>query len=214
MVIAIDGPSGVGKSTVARAVASALGIPHLDTGSYYRMATLLTIRHDVDPGSAPGILEALGAATVDVADGVMLIDGADVSSELRSEEVTGLVSRVSAVPEVRAAIVDMQRDWVAAHGGSAVVEGRDIGTVVFPDAAVKVFLTADVETRARRRSGDPEASGATLAELVARMERRDEADSTRATSPLRPAVDARIIDTSELSIADVVLVVLDLVGAV
>lgn len=214
MVVAIDGPSGVGKSTVARAVAAALGVPHLDTGAYYRMATLVALRAGADPGDGGAVLEALTGAAVDSSAGVLMLAGEDVSEALRSPEVTAAVSVASAHPRVRAAIVTMQRSWVADHGGDAVVEGRDIGTVVFPDAAVKVYLTADLETRARRRAADAEASGADLAELMEQIAARDHLDSTRSASPLRPAEDATIIDTSRLGVAEVVGRILDLVGAV
>lgn len=215
MVVAIDGPSGVGKSTVARAVAAALGLPHLDTGAYYRMATLVCLQAGVDPTDAPGALAALRDIDVDfTATGNLLLDGVDVTERLRAADITAAVSVVSAHPEVRAAVVTLQRAWVSGHGGDAVVEGRDIGTVVFPDASVKVYLTADVALRARRRAGDPESAGSTLEELVAQMMRRDHLDSSRVTSPLRPAHDAVIIDTSDLGVAEVVSRVLDLVGAV
>jgi CMP/dCMP kinase len=212
VVVAIDGPGGVGKSTVARAVADALGLPYLDTGSYYRMATLVTLRAGADPESQDDVLRALRGVDIDFVDGSLLLESEDVTSELRSEEVTGAVSAVSAHPDVRARIVQLQRDWVADHSGSAVVEGRDIGTAVFPDAPVKVFLTADAATRARRRAGDAEASGRDLAEIAADLRARDEADSTRAASPLRPADDAVAIDTTDMSVAEVVKAVLDLVG--
>ena len=215
MVVAIDGPSGAGKSTVARAVADALGVPHLDTGAYYRMATLVCLKAGVDPADAGGALRALDDVDFDFTpDGRPTLGGRPIADRLRAPDVTGAVSIVSAHPEVRAAVVAMQRRWVAGRGGDAVVEGRDIGTVVFPDAPVKVYLTADVTLRARRRAGDAEAAGATLEELVAQMERRDHLDSSRSASPLRPADDAIVIDTTELGVAEVVGRILDLVGAV
>ncbi|HLE38559.1 MAG TPA: (d)CMP kinase [Acidimicrobiia bacterium] len=215
MVVAIDGPSGVGKSTAARAAAAALGIPHLDTGVYYRLATLICLVAGVDPGDDAGVLAALEGVEIDFGpEGRILLDGVDVSERLRAPDVTGAVSLVSAHPLVRAALVGMQRAWVAARGGDAVVEGRDIGTVVFPDAPVKVFLTADVTVRARRRARDAEAAGADLDDLAAQIMRRDHLDSSRAASPLRPADDAVIIDTSHVSTAEVVRRILDLVGAV
>ena len=214
MVVAIDGPSGVGKSTVARAVADALGAAYLDTGAYYRMATFVALRAGVTPDDASGIVRALAGTEVDFVDGRLLLDGTDASQDLRSPEVTAAVSEVSAHAPVRASLVEMQRSWVATQGGEAVVEGRDIGTVVFPEAPVKVFLTADPETRARRRSADDEAAGNSVAALLDQMARRDAADSARATSPLRPAHDAITIDTGRLSVAEVVAQVLDLVGRV
>lgn len=214
MVVAIDGPSGVGKSTVARAVAAALGVAYLDTGSYYRAATHVALIAGADTGDEDAVLEALGAAHLEVVDGVLHLAQADISAELRGPDVTASVSTVAAHPGVRRAIVAMQRSWVEDRGGSAVVEGRDIGTIVFPDAAVKVFLTADPAVRAARRAGDDEASGTSVDELRAGMELRDRADSARAASPLRAAADAVTIDTSDLGVAEVVAKILDLVGAV
>lgn len=214
VVVAIDGPSGVGKSTVSRAVAAALGIPYLDTGSYYRAATHITLRSHIDPDDEPSILVALAAADVTVDSGALVIDDEDVAGDLRSPAVTAAVSTVAAHPRVREEVVEMQRRWVVDQGGSAVVEGRDIGTVVFPSAPVKVFLTADAATRASRRAGDAEAAGTSVGELQADLERRDHADSTRPVSPLVAADDAVTIDTSSLTIAEVVGQILNLVGAV
>lgn len=214
MVIAIDGPSGVGKSTVSRAVAVALGIPYLDTGSYYRAATHVALVAGVDPADEAGVVGALQAANLTVVDGVLWLDGADIAAHLRGVEVTAAVSLVAAHPAVRTAVVEMQQAWIRSQGGSAVVEGRDIGTVVAPDAPVKVFLTADAATRAERRAGDAEASGASVEDLKADMMRRDTADSSRTTSPLRPADDAVTIDTSGLSVAKVVETILELAGTV
>jgi cytidylate kinase len=213
VVIAIDGPSGVGKSTVSRAVAMALGVAYLDTGSYYRAVTHVALRAGVDPSDEAGILSAVRSADFSVIDGVLSLDGADISADIRGPLVTSAVSAVAAHPGVRRAVVEMQRQWADSQGGAAVIEGRDIGTVVFPDAAIKVFLTADTRTRAERRAGDPEAAGSSIEELAADMERRDAADSSRQTSPLRPATDAVILDTSELTVAQVVAEILDLVGA-
>ncbi len=214
MVVAIDGPSGVGKSTVARAVAAALGLAYLDTGSYYRAATRVALLAGTDPGDEEAVLDALAEADLTVVDGVLRLVGADVSTDLRGPAVTSSVSIVAAHPLVRQAVVAMQRSWVEGQAGSAVVEGRDIGTVVFPDAAVKVFLTADAAVRAERRAGDAEVSGASVEELTAEMRQRDLADSNRVASPLRAAEDAVTIDTSSLSVAEVVAMILDLVGAV
>ena len=214
MVVAIDGPSGVGKSTVARAVAAALGVPYLDTGAYYRMATFVTLVAGGDPADPDDVLRALDGIDVDFAAGRLLLDGVDVSPDLRTPSVTATVSVVAAHPTVRAAVVDLQRSWVERHGGDAVVEGRDIGTVVFPEAAVKVFLTAAPEIRASRRAADPEAAGHTVTSVLEQMARRDQADSSRETSPLKAAGDAVTVDTSELTVADVVRQILDLVGSV
>jgi cytidylate kinase len=214
VVVAIDGPSGVGKTTVSRAVASALGLPYLDTGAYYRMATLVTLRDGADPDSDDAVLGAIADTDIDFIDGRLLLDGQDVTIALRGEDVTAAVSVVAAHRRVREVIVDLQRSWVARNGGSAVVEGRDIGTVVFPDAAWKVFLTADPETRARRRAGDEEASGRDLDDIAAGLRARDAADSNREASPLRPADDAVTIDTTDLTVVEVVGQILNLVGEV
>lgn len=214
MVVAIDGPSGVGKSTVSRSVAAALGIPYLDTGAYYRLATLVTLRAGGDPADPDDVLEVLDGIEIDFQNGRLLVDGTDVSQELRSPEVTAAVSVVAAHARVRRAVVDLQRRWVERHGGDAVVEGRDIGTVVFPDAPIKVFLTADPDVRARRRAADPEAQGHTVEGILEQIARRDEADTSREASPLRAADDAVTIDTSDLTVADVVRQILDLVDEV
>lgn len=214
MVIAIDGPSGVGKSTVSRALAAALGLAYLDTGSYYRAVTHVALEAGVEPEDEPGILQAISAADFSVVDGALTLGGADISTALRGPDVTAAVSTVAAHPAVREAVVEMQRAWAQQRGDAAVVEGRDIGTVVFPDAPVKVFLTADTLTRARRRAGDPESDGTSIEQLVADIERRDAADSSRPTSPLRPACDAIVIDTSDLSVDQVVDRIRRLVEAV
>lgn len=210
MVIAIDGPGGVGKSTVARGVAAARGLEHLDTGSTYRAATLAVLRAGVDPGDAPAVVAVVTHADIAYVDGVVCLDGERVGAEVRSEEVTAAVSAVSAVPDVRSHIVELQRGWVQDRGGSAVVEGRDIGTVVFPQAPVKVYLTARPEVRAARRARDAEADGADLDEIAAALASRDRKDSTRAASPLRPAADAVTIDASDLSATEVIALVLEL----
>lgn len=214
MVVAIDGPSGVGKTTVSRAVASALGLPYLDTGAYYRMATLVALRRGADPTSADAVLAAIADTDIDFIEGRLLLASEDVTTALRGEDVTTAVSVVAAHRRVREVIVDLQRSWVAHNGGSAVVEGRDIGTVVFPDAEVKVFLTAHPATRAHRRAGDEEVSGRDLEDIAAGLRARDAADSNREASPLRPADDAVTIDTTDLTVAEVVGRILDLVGAV
>ena len=157
-VVAIDGPSGSGKSTVARAVADALGLPVLDTGAMYRAVTLAVLEAGVAPDDDAACLRRRAdASAIEVEDGVTRLDGRDVSAEIRGPEVTAAVSTVSAHPAVRDVLVDRQREWVAHHGGG-VVEGRDIGTVVFPDAPVKVFLVADDAERARRRQRDERAA--------------------------------------------------------
>lgn len=213
MVIAIDGPSGVGKSTVARAVALQLRLAYLDTGATYRAATLATIMEAVDATDGEGVYDTIARHTIDYGGDGVLLDGQSVAVAVRTDEVTSRVSAVSAHPKVRSAIVRIQRDWVARHDGHAVVEGRDIGTVVFPDAAVKIYLTASPEIRARRRAGDTESAGVSVDKITLDLAARDRADSTRSASPLRPAEDAVIIDTSTIGVEDVVAVVLDVVAA-
>lgn len=209
-VIAIDGPGGSGKSTVARHVAARLGYAYLDTGATYRAATLAVLLAGADPDDACAVLGATAGIDVAYEEGTILLNGADVSEAVRSEAVTAAVSAVSAVPELREAIVEMQRSWVDEHG-DAVVEGRDIGTVVFPDAPTKVFLTADAAERARRRSGDAEAAGKRVEEIERSLAARDVADSGREVSPLRPADDAVVLDTTSMGLDEVVDAVLALV---
>jgi len=210
VVIAVDGPAGVGKSTVARAVAAALGLPCLDTGAFYRAVTLAVVRSGVDPTDAGAVLEVTRAADLDFADGSMLLDGKVVTEDIRAPEVVALVSAVSAFPEVREVVVERQRAWVARRGGRAVVEGRDIGTAVFPEAPVKVYLVAEPAERARRRARDPEVAGQEVAHIERALRARDRADSTRQASPLRPAEDAVTIDTTLLTVDQVVAIVLGL----
>jgi cytidylate kinase len=209
VVVAIDGPSGVGKSTVSRAVADALHLAYLDTGSTYRAATLAVLDADVDIGDEPAVLEVIRSHSIDYASAGVLLDGVSVAQDVRTERVTSNVSAVSAHPGVRTEIVAVQRAWVSRHGGDAVVEGRDIGTVVFPKTRHKIFLTARPEVRAARRAGEDESREATVAQIAAALHARDKADSTRKASPLRPAADATIIDTSDIGIEQVVDAVLD-----
>ena len=214
MVIAIDGPGGAGKSTVARAVAAELQLAHLDTGATYRAATLAALRAGADPTDGPAVLTAVEAATIEYIDGVIHLDGQPVAAAARGDTVNAAVSAVSAHSDVRRRIVAVQRDWVASRGGAAVVEGRDIGTVVFPDAPVKVFITARADVRAARRAGDAEAADKEVAEIEADLRRRDHIDSTRQASPLKPAHDAVVVDTSDMGVAEVTRIVLDLVAHV
>ena len=218
LLLAIDGPSGTGKSTVSRAVAEHLGAKYLDTGAMYRVATLWVLRQGIDPADS----DAVAAATADLPLAVsddprsteVLLDGEDVSGEIRGPEVTQNVSAVSAIPAVRENLVDLQRR-LAADAGRCVVEGRDIGTVVLPDVPAKVFMTAAAEVRARRRHAQDIAAGrdADYDEVLADVIRRDELDSSRATSPLRPADDAVVLDTSEMDIEEVIDHILDVVEA-
>jgi cytidylate kinase len=209
LAIAIDGPAGTGKSSVAKGLARVLGARYLDTGAMYRVMTLHMLRTGIDVNDP----EAVAAASVDVALSVgydpdeehSYLAGEDVSGLIRGDAVTRAVSAVSAVPAVRQRLVWRQRE-LAAGQDSVVVEGRDIGTVVLPDADVKFFLTASAETRARRRNSQNVASGLgdNYAAVLADVQRRDRLDSTRAVSPLRPADDAIIVDTSEMTEAEVI----------
>lgn len=208
MIVAVDGPGGTGKSTVSRAVAERMGLPHLDTGAYYRAATLAALTAGVDPADEPSVVRVVSAARMDQEEGRMYLDGKDVSVEIRSEEVTAAVSAVSAYPEVRRQMVRLQREWVTRHGGG-VVEGRDIGSVVFPDATLKVFLHASPEVRARRRALE---TGEDPGEVLADLERRDRLDSTREASPLKVPEGAVVVDTSELGFEEAVDTVAGLIA--
>ena len=212
-VVAIDGPSGAGKSTVARQVAAALGLEVLDTGAMYRAVTLAVLEAGVDPVDGEACATVAAQARIEQRGEETLLDGRDVSVEIRSPAVNAAVSTVSAHPAVRRVLVDHQRAWVAAHGGG-VVEGRDIGSVVFPDAVVKVFLTASAEERARRRRDEVDPEAAVSVEAVREdLGRRDHLDSTRATSPLVAADDAIAIDTTGRPVGDVVDEIVGLVRA-
>jgi cytidylate kinase len=218
LVVAIDGPSGSGKSTVARGVAAQLGLRYLDTGAMYRALTWLALDKGLALDSGPD-LEALAATALlqvvpDPQAPAILADGTDVTEAVRGADVTAAVSAVSAVPGVRTAMVARQREIIGA--GGIVVEGRDIGTTVAPDAPVKVFLVADPAARASRRAlqdgcGAPAAS--TVAATEADLARRDAADSTRAASPLAQAPDAVVIDSTDLDADDVIARVLELAEA-
>jgi cytidylate kinase len=207
LVVAIDGPSGSGKSTVSRRVAQALGARYLDTGAMYRAVTLAVLQAGVDPHDADTVAKITAEAELtigtDPADPHTMLDGANVDIPIRGAEVTSAVSAVSAVPAVRQILVERQRAIIVAARTEAgiVVEGRDIGSVVAPDADLKVFLTASVTERARRRSSEQSAD---LHATVADIERRDHLDSTRATDPLAQASDAIVLDTTEIGIDDVV----------
>jgi cytidylate kinase len=215
-VVAVDGPAGTGKSSVSRGLARALHARYLDTGAMYRIATLAVLRAGVDPTDHDAVQVAAATANLSVghdpdADRSYL-DDEDVSSEIRGDEVTKAVSAVSSVAAVRDRLVDLQRG-LAAGPDSVVVEGRDIGTVVLPDADVKIFLTASAETRARRRNDQNVAAGLPddYDRVLADVRRRDHLDSTRAVSPLRAAADAVVVDTSEMTESEVIDHLLDLV---
>ena len=223
MIVAIDGPSGSGKSSVAREVARRCGLTYLDTGAMYRSVALACLKRGVDPEDAPAVAETARSVTIRFESAEsgqrVLLDGEDVSEAIRTPEVELAVSPVSANPEVREAMVALQRAY--GEQGDVVAEGRDIGTVVYPNADVKVFLTARPEARARRRAVQRE--GGNLAQgkevvvdasqeqaILADLVRRDEYDSSREASPLRPAEDATHIDSSDLSFDEVVGAVIGL----
>ena len=210
-VIAIDGPAGSGKSTVARTVADRLDLPYLDTGAMYRAVAFAALRRGIDPDDAEPVARLARRVELSVEGGVVTVDGVDASIEVRGPEVTRAVSAVAANPAVRAELVDRQRRWAAERGGG-VVEGRDIGTVVFPSACLKVYLTASHEARSARRA--KEAADLSYDAVAADIARRDNADSTRAADPMQPAADAVLVDTTGLSIDDVVAAVLERVAAV
>lgn len=216
MTIAIDGPAGTGKSSVSRRLARSVGARYLDTGAMYRIVTLAVLRAGVALDDTPAI-EAVAAGVrlsvgYDPDEDRAYLDGEDVSDEIRGDDVTKAVSAVSAVPAVRARLVGLQRE-LAAGPGSVVVEGRDIGTVVLPDADVKIFLTASAEERARRRNDQNVAGGLgdDYGAVLAAVQRRDHLDSTRPVSPLRAAEDALIVHTSDMTESEVIAHLLDLV---
>lgn len=216
MVVAVDGPAGTGKSSVSRGLARALDARYLDTGAMYRIATLAVLRAGVDPADQEAVQAVAADAHMSVGhdpdEDRSYLDGEDVSAEIRGDEVTKAVSAVSSVPAVRSRLVDLQRT-LAGGPGSVVVEGRDIGTVVLPDADLKIFLTASAETRARRRNDQNVAAGMPddYDGVLADVRRRDHLDSTRAVSPLRAAPDAVVVDTGEMTESQVVDHLLDLV---
>jgi cytidylate kinase len=199
MVIAIDGPAGAGKSSVARAVAAALGFTYLDSGAMYRCVALAALRGGADLDDPAALGELARSLRIELDDGRVGLDGGDVSARIREPDVTAAASRVSVHPPVREAMVAEQRRLIAA--GRYVAEGRDIGTVVSPDAPLKAFLTATPEERARRRAAQ---TGEDEAAVLAAQRERDERDETRAHSALRAAADAVEIDTTGLSLDEVV----------
>lgn len=209
LVVAMDGPSGTGKSSVSRKLATRLQASYLDTGAMYRVATLRVLRSGVDLEDASAIVAAVKELPLTIGTDpireVILLDGEDVSSEIRGNEVTKAVSAVSAVSEVREQLVALQREMAAA-AGRIVVEGRDIGTVVLTEADVKIYLTASAEARAFRRNVQniAEGRGDDYEAVLADVQRRDNLDSTRKVSPLRPAEDAILVDTSELNKDEVI----------
>lgn len=208
-IIAIDGPAGTGKSTVSRLVALTLELPHLDTGAYYRAATLGGLRKHIDLEDGQAMADLVETSSFDQVGDRMYLDGDDVTEAIRLPDVTNTVSIVSAHPEVRHALVAEQRHWVESREERAVVEGRDIGSIVFPDAGLKIYLDATPEIRARRRAGE---TGQDVSRVLQEQKRRDSIDSTRTASPLTVPSDAVVIDTTDLTIDEVVARIVELAG--
>ncbi len=208
LVITIDGPAGAGKSTVAQKLAARLGLMYVDSGATYRAAALKVLEAGVDPGDEPAVANLIGSTDVQVSTGDgeprVSVDGVDVTAHLRTPEVTLAAARVSRLPEVRAKLLQIQRAF--ARGRGVVMEERDIGTVVFPQAPLKIFLKADVEERARRRLKQDSREGreATLEKTAYEIGRRDQLDAERKISPLMPAPDAIEIDSTNLQAEQVV----------
>ncbi|MCX5396159.1 (d)CMP kinase [Streptomyces sp. NBC_00102] len=213
VIVAIDGPSGTGKSSTSKAVAAKLGLSYLDTGAQYRAITWWMLTNDIDVSDAAAVANAAAKPVIvsgtDPAAPTITVDGEDASGPIRTQEVTSAVSAVSAVPEVRTLITELQRSIAARAGLGIVVEGRDIGTTVLPDADLKIFLTASPEARAARRSG--ELKSADVAATKEALIKRDAADSGRKTSPLAKAGDAVEVDTTELTLDQVIECVVTLV---
>jgi cytidylate kinase len=211
LVIAIDGPSGAGKGTVARAIADALGYRHVDSGAMYRAVGWKALRDGI-PLDDEAALEALAERSrIVVTDSRIAIDDADVTREIRTPAIDRAAASVARLPSVRSVLVRLQREL--GNGGGIVMEGRDIGTVVFPDADVKIYLDASPEERARRRASDPAHAGmpAAVADVAKMMTERDRSDSTRTASPLYAAHDAVVVDTTDKNVESVVAEVLEVV---
>lgn len=215
--VAIDGPAGAGKSTLAKAAAKTLGFVYVDTGAIYRTVGLAAKRAGVAKDDVQGVTALLPGLSVDITylDGVqrMLLDGEDVSESIRTPEMSDYASNVSAMPQVRAYLMDMQRQMARRY--DVIMDGRDIGTVVLPDASLKVFLTADVEKRAARRYKELLEKGTETSfdEVLAEMRVRDARDSNRETAPLKAAEDAVILDTGDMTLEESISALLDLIRA-
>lgn len=215
IAVAIDGPAGAGKSTIARAAAAQLGFVYVDTGALYRTIGLAVCRRGIDGTDVPGILATLPEIQVGLTyqDGAqhVLLDGEDVSDAIRTPQISTYASQVSSVPEVRAYLLDVQRDL--ARRQSVIMDGRDIGTVILPDAKVKIFLTASPEKRAARRCAELREKGqdVTVEGILADMERRDALDASRAVAPLKQAEDAVLVDTSDLTLEQSIEAVLTVI---
>ena len=208
IVIAIDGPAGAGKSTVGRAVARRLRLEYLDTGAMYRAVTYAAMRRGIPLHDTEAVAELAREVALDVDDDGVRVDGADATAAIRGRDVTQAVSVVAANSGVRSELVERQRAWVRTRGGG-VVEGRDIASVVFPEAQLKLYVTASPRVRAQRRVGE---IGGDLHEVESAIVERDRLDSTRADSPLREADGAIVVDTSDLSIDEVVDRIVGMLG--
>jgi CMP/dCMP kinase len=204
-VIAIDGPAGAGKSTVAKLVSEATGLPYLDTGAMYRCVALQSVRSSVDASNEVSVAAIADSIDIRIEGTQCWLNGEDVSLDIRSAEIASIVSVIAAHSPVRTAMRSQQQRWISHHGGG-VVEGRDIGTVVFPDAEIKIYLTASPEERASRRV---DQSGSPLEEIARNIAERDRIDSERLDSPLRPADDAIVVDSTGLKISEVVGVIVE-----
>jgi CMP/dCMP kinase len=206
-VVAIDGPAGAGKSTVARLVAKEISVPYLDTGAMYRCVALAVLRGDIDSSDEEAVAEIAERVQITLHDDKVSLDGKDVSSEIRTKEIGAIVSVIAAMTPVRNYMRSQQQKWIAEQR-EGVVEGRDIGTVVLPQADVKIFLTASAQERASRRV---QQNGGDLMQVASEIEERDRLDSTRQDSPLQPALDAVHVDTTGLSIDEVVHTIVSIV---
>lgn len=213
LIVAIDGPSGVGKGTVSRAIADALGYRHVDTGAMYRAVAWKAREQGLAFGDEAALARLASQVTMDLGPGAVRVDGRDVTRAIRTAEMDAAAAAVARMPMVREVLVERQR--AQGRAGGIVMEGRDIGTVVFPDADVKIYLDASAEERARRRAADPAHAVAAkaLAEVATALAARDQSDQTRSASPLTIAPDAVLIDTTGVPVSDVVARVLALVHA-
>ena len=213
LIIAIDGPSGAGKGTIARAVAARLSYRHVDTGAMYRAVAWKAVRQGLDLSDEAAVSALAAAASIDVSNGAIAIDGHDVREAIRTPQIDAAAAAVARLPRVREVLIRQQREM--GEGGGVVMEGRDIGTVVFPQADLKIFLDASPEERARRRAADPaHASGKgaqAVSEVASALAARDQSDRTRTASPLAQAVDAVTLDTTGIPIDEVVSRVLALI---